>query len=174
MPDTPTRIRLPEEVLLRFSVEEFLYAECELLDAWRLPEWLALFSEDAVYEITTPGMDDPDSADPESTLFLIADDRERLRQRTIRLGKKTAYVESPRSTLSHLVSNVRAAAQPDGHITVSARFIVHRSRADEIVHFFGHVRYRLRPEGDSFKIVSKRCILDFNSLTYQGKLAILL
>ena len=90
------------------------------------------------------------------------------------LGKKTAYVESPRSTLSHLISNVRAAPQPDGLVTVRARFIVHRSRGDEIVHFFGHVHYRLRPQEDTFKIVSKRCILDFNSLTHQGKLAILL
>jgi len=174
MTDTPQSSRLSDQATLRYSVEDFLYAECELLDAWRLPEWYALFAEDAVYEITTPGMDDPDGANPDIDLFLVADDSERLRQRTIRLGKKTAYVESPRSTLSHLISNVRAAPQPDGLVTVRARFIVHRSRGDEIVHFFGHVHYRLRPQEDTFKIVSKRCILDFNSLTHQGKLAILL
>jgi p-cumate 2,3-dioxygenase beta subunit len=166
--------RLSDQALLRYQVEDFLYAECELLDAWALPEWYGLFTEDCVYQITTPGMDDPEGANPDVDLFLVADDNERLRQRTIRLGKKTAYVESPRSTLSHLISNVRVFREADGTVGVRARFIVHRSRGDAIVHFFGHVHYRLRPQGETFRIVAKRCILDFDSLTYRGKLAILL
>ena len=33
--------------LTRSEVEDFLYAEAELLDEWRLPEWLDLFTDDA-------------------------------------------------------------------------------------------------------------------------------
>ena len=35
----------------RQQVEDFLYAEAALLDAWRLDDWLLLFDEDAKYEV---------------------------------------------------------------------------------------------------------------------------
>jgi hypothetical protein len=33
---------------LRAEIEEFLYMEAELLDEWRLDEWLELFEEGAI------------------------------------------------------------------------------------------------------------------------------
>lgn len=33
--------------LTRAEVEDFLYAEAELLDAWELDDWLALYTADA-------------------------------------------------------------------------------------------------------------------------------
>ena len=41
----------------RADVEDFLFAEAELLDEWRLPEWLELFTEDAIYYV--PSTDVP-------------------------------------------------------------------------------------------------------------------
>ena len=55
----------------REQVEDFLYAEAALLDAWKLDEWLALLTEDAVYRV--PSNDKP-ASDPKDTLFTIADD----------------------------------------------------------------------------------------------------
>ncbi len=159
---------------MRFEVEEFLFAENELLDQWRMREWYALFTSDGTYEITSPGMPDPEGASPDATLFLVADDMDRLEQRIARLEKTTAYVESPRSITSHLLGNIRVAAIEDDTLTVRARFIVHRSRGDETVHFYGHTIYKLVRRDSTFKIASKRCVLDFNTLTVQGKLAILL
>ena len=42
---------------LRLDVEAFLYDEAALLDAWRLDDWLALFTRDARYEV--PSTDRP-------------------------------------------------------------------------------------------------------------------
>ena len=35
----------------RHQVEDFLYAEAALLDAWKLDEWLTLLTDDAVYRV---------------------------------------------------------------------------------------------------------------------------
>ena len=42
---------------LRFEVENFLFEEAELLDSWRLDEWVELFTENAVSQV--PALDDP-------------------------------------------------------------------------------------------------------------------
>ena len=66
----------------RAEVEDFLYHEAALLDAWKLDEWLGLLTHDARYRV--PSNDAPDG-DPASTLFLIADDIHRIRGRVARL-----------------------------------------------------------------------------------------
>ena len=60
----------------RSHIEEFLFNEADLLDQWRLPEWLELFTDDATYEV--PCTDLPADASPDTNLFYIADDRFRL------------------------------------------------------------------------------------------------
>src|SRR5450432_2981414 len=77
----------------RAGVEDFLYAEAALLDEWRLDEWFALFAEGAVYEVPTAGA--PEGDDPTKSLFYIADDYVRLRERVGRLKKKEAHAEYP-------------------------------------------------------------------------------
>src|SRR5207244_4047604 len=78
----------------RADVEDFLYHEAALLDAWRLDEWLALLTEDATYRV--PSNDQPQS-DPKRALFTIADDIRRIRARVTRLKDPHAHAESPRS-----------------------------------------------------------------------------
>ena len=62
--------------ITRSDVEEFLYREAALLDRWQLDDWLALFSDDAIYHVPTVGTA-PDVT-PDNTLFYVADDRVRL------------------------------------------------------------------------------------------------
>lgn len=62
----------------RSEVEDLLYLEADLLDAWKLKDWLALYTEDAEYEV--PSADLPGDADPATSLFYIADDRFRLEE----------------------------------------------------------------------------------------------
>ena len=54
---------------LRETVEEFLYREAALLDAWRLDEWLALFTADGRYLVpTTKGYPQSPPPDPVYTI----------------------------------------------------------------------------------------------------------
>ena len=80
--------------MTRTEAEDFLFHEAALLDAWKLDEWLALLTEDAVYRV--PSNDRP-NADPRSALFTIADDIHRIRARVRRLQDPHAHAESPPS-----------------------------------------------------------------------------
>ncbi|MEA2730882.1 MAG: p-cumate 2,3-dioxygenase subunit beta, partial [Acetobacteraceae bacterium] len=95
----------------REQVEDFLYAEADLLDNWQLNEWIALFDQErGSYFI--PTTDAPD-ADPNKALFLIADDMPKLRSRVSQLLSGVAWAENPKSHTRHLVNNVRIAGMED-------------------------------------------------------------
>ena len=110
--------------ITRNDVEEFLYREAAMLDRWQLEPWLALFTDDAIYHVPTIGT--APEVGPENTLFYVADDRARLRERVIRLQKKGAHVEWPRSRTRHMVTNVLIDERSETELQVSAAFAVHR------------------------------------------------
>ena len=142
----------------RQQVEDFLYAEAALLDAWKLDEWLTLLTDDAVYRV--PSNDRPES-DPQDTLFTIADDIHRIRARVTRLKNTSAHAEFPRSRTRRMISNVRIVEQDTQTVKVEANFIVYRFRRNESVYqFVGQYRYALRIDGASFKIASRVAIID--------------
>jgi p-cumate 2,3-dioxygenase beta subunit len=142
----------------RQQVEEFLYEEAALLDAWRLDDWLGLLTADAVYRV--PSNDRPD-ADSRDTLFLIADDINRIRARVTRLKDKSAHAEYPPSRTRRMISNVRITERNGSALKVEANFTVHRFRRnDGIRAFVGHYRYELRVEGGMLKIARRDAVID--------------
>src|SRR5271155_1156747 len=100
----------------RAEVEEFLYQEAELIDDWRLPEWSELYTDDARYDVTSLDCADPIHSSSKDSLFLLADDKERLISRAKRLMKKTAHAEFPHSKVRHLISNVRLEPNANGEL----------------------------------------------------------
>lgn len=156
----------------RNDVEEFLYREAAMLDRWQLDEWLALFTDDAIYHVPTIGTA-PDIG-PENTLFYIADDRTRLRERVVRLQKKGAHVEWPRSRTRHMVSNVLIEERSDSELKVSAAFAVHRFKNAAADMYIGSYRYRLVVGEQGLRIREKRSMLDMDALRPHGRVSILL
>ena len=77
---------MDETLKLRLRVEDLLFEEADLLDQWKLNDWLALYTEDAHYHVP-PSDVDGDTATPESALFYIMDDSVRMRERVVRLSK---------------------------------------------------------------------------------------
>ena len=142
----------------RQRVEEFLYEEAALLDAWRLDDWLKLLTEDAVYNV--PSNDRPDS-ESRDTLFIIADDIRRIRARVTRLKDKSAHAEYPHSRTRRMISNVRIVGRNGRSLRVEANFSVHRFRRNEGVRaFVGHYRYELRVDGKVLRIARREAIID--------------
>jgi p-cumate 2,3-dioxygenase beta subunit len=162
------------DLTLQRSVERFLFDEAELLDSWKLAEWEALFAEDGEYLIPPIGLADAQNATHESTLFVIADDREMLAARVERLSGKTAYAESPRSNLRRMISNVRILASGEDELSVAANFCVYRVRRAEVVQYIGQYRYRLRRHGDAYRIRQKKVLLDIDVLRGQGGISFIL
>lgn len=158
----------------RSAVEEFLYREAELLDDWRLPEWAALYTDDARYDIASLDAPDPSNADPATSLFVLSDDRARLESRAKRLMKKTAHAEYPHSKTRHITSNVRLGAVQANELKVRANFVVYRTKGDKTVHYMGEAHYVLVAAEGGMKIKRKRCNLDLNTLADQGRLTIIL
>ena len=156
----------------RQEVEDFLFMEADLLDEWRLPEWLTLFTEDAHYYV--PSTDVAHDASPDNNLFYVADDRYRLEQRVKRLMKRTAHVEFPHSKTRHLVSNVRIRAQNDDGLDVSTAFITYRTNHGTTNVYFGTGYYKLIAISESFKIREKRAVLASEGLRDQGRVSIIL
>ena len=158
--------------ITRPEVEDFLYFEAELLDDWRLEEWLTLFTDDAHYYV--PSTDLAADASPDNSLFYIADDRFRLASRVTRLLKRTAHSEFPRSKTRHLISNVRIRERLADGLIVGTAFITYRSKDNVTDVFIGSTRYHLVTEGEGLKIAEKRCVLDLDGLRPQGRISILL
>jgi p-cumate 2,3-dioxygenase beta subunit len=154
----------------RTDVEDFLYDEAALLDAWRIEDWFALFAEGATYEV--PPIGDDEDADPARSLFYIADDYVRLRERVARLTKKEAHSEYPRSRLRHTISNVRITGFADGVADVTCNFVTYRAKRGVVDTYYGQHIYRIDCAARPWKIRSKRSVLDMDML-YPGKLSII-
>jgi p-cumate 2,3-dioxygenase subunit beta len=166
-----TAVAAQRQVLLRQQVEEFLYAEAALLDAWALDDWLLLFDEDAKYEV--PCNDAPDG-DPARDLMLIDDNYVRLAARVSRLNSRRAHREYPHSRTNHQVFNVRVQDVSAEEASVAASFTVWRFRAGRTSCYVGQYRYRLRRSDDGFRIAAKRAELDMTDLRSVGDVAIIL
>lgn len=160
--------------ITRNEAEEFLVNEAEILDDWRLPEWPKLFTRDARYEVCGPAAINPVTDNPDHHLFLIADRIDRIEGRATRLMKPTAHAEYPHSKTRHIVSNFRVKPGENGETRVRANFAVFRTKEDNQTIYMGEYHYVLVRENNDIKIRSKRCILDLNSLSNQGRLTIIL
>ncbi len=156
---------------LRAAVEDFLYADAELLDGWRLEEWLATWTDECTYLI--PSTDCPDG-DPFRHLFLVQDDRFLLHQRVDSLLTKTAWAESPHSTTHRMVTNVRATHIGDGAVEARANFLVHRSRASTVDVFPGRYELLLLHDGTRFRQRSRKAVLALEELRPHGRVSIIL
>ena len=157
--------------ITRATVEDFLYAEAALLDEWRLQEWLDLLTEDATYEI--PSTDTP-NGDARTTLFIIADNIERIRSRVHQLLGKSAWAENPPSRTRRLISNVRIREVEGDTIRVTANFVVYRMRFELVDTYVGRYEYTLVLRNGVLKIRQRRAILDLEALRPYGKVSIIL
>jgi p-cumate 2,3-dioxygenase subunit beta len=156
----------------RAQAEDLLFEEADLLDQWQLEQWLALFTDDAAYLV--PSTDLAPGADPAKALFYIADDRARMNQRVVRLMKKTAHSEFPRSRTRHLVSNVRVGEALGDETPVSAAFVTFRTKGAITDTYIGRLLYRLRRVDGALRISEKRCELDLDGLRPHGRISIIL
>jgi p-cumate 2,3-dioxygenase beta subunit len=156
----------------RAEVEDFLFHEAALLDEWHLDEWQKLLTDDAHYLI--PPNDDLDG-DYRKSLFIIADDRERIRQRIIRALDPNCHAEHPKSRTQRLVGNVRILSQDGDNVEVAANYICYRYRRYErIGQYVGNYRYKLVRRAASFLIKEKKIVIQANELGQLGSVSIIL
>jgi p-cumate 2,3-dioxygenase beta subunit len=159
------------QTITRQTIEDFLYEEAALLDEWRLDEWLELLTEDATYEV--PATDAPDG-DPLRTLFLVADDKVRIRSRVGQLLGKSAWAENPPSRTRRMISNVRIRGVEGENISVTANFVIYRMRFEQMDTYVGRYEHTLVSRQGGLKIRARKAILDLEALRPHGKVSIIL
>lgn len=139
----------------RQQVEQFIYYEAQLADEHRYDEWLALWTDDALYWVPSGR----DEIDPRREISLIYDDRVRLQVRISRLKSGFAHAQEPKSRMRRLVSNIVIEEEKNGEITAYSNFMLAELRRGKQDIFAGRTMHRLRPQGESFKIVAKKVLL---------------
>jgi p-cumate 2,3-dioxygenase beta subunit len=162
----------PQTAVSLAEAQDLIFLEAELLDAWRLDDWIKLYTDDMTYLVPSPGM--PADASPDTSLFLINDDRFRMENRVKRLKKRTAHSEYPHSTTVHMYGNLRVAGHDADGTVVHGTFHVSRYKDGIMDTFSGRARYQLLRQGDAVRIHHKRCDLGMGALVPQGRLTIIL
>ena len=155
---------------LQHTVEQFLYAEAELLDDHRFDDWVSLFTEDVLYWIPTRMTRTVRERDRQvaalgETAF-AEDDLTRLRGRVRRVQSGISWSEEPPSRTRRLVTNVRIRPRDGGELDVTSNFYVYRSRLERHQDWFVGERFDvLRPvaqqvTGYPFRIAYRKIVLE--------------
>lgn len=158
--------------ITRPEAEDFLFHEAALLDEWRLDQWLGLLTADAAYYV--PSNDDLEG-DHRSSLFTIADNIDRLRERVIRLKDRNCHAEYPRSRTRRMIANVRVVGYDNGSTTVASNFSCHSfKRYERQRHYVGRYQHILRKGDDGILIKERRVYLDACELGALGSISFIL
>lgn len=157
---------------LQHEIEQFLYAEADLMDSWNVDEWYSLMAPDIHYWAPTQQNRTIRERGRELAAPMTAayfdEDHALLGQRVARMHTDMAWAEEPRSRIRHLICNVRARETdtPDEY-EVDSSFYVFRTRMErEMDHFVGRrsdlIRRAANPHG--FQIARRTIVLDMSTL----------
>jgi benzoate/toluate 1,2-dioxygenase subunit beta len=139
----------------RQQVEQFLYYEADLMDEHRYDEWLALWTDDALYWVPSGH----DEIDPKREISLIYDDRTRLQVRIGRLKSGFAHAQEPKSRMRRVVSNIVLTETENGEILTQSNFLLAELRRGQQDMFAGRAIHRLRLHQGNFNLVFKKVLL---------------
>jgi benzoate/toluate 1,2-dioxygenase beta subunit len=144
----------------RAAIETFLYREARLADENRYDEWIALWTDDAIYWVPA----NIDDYDPHLHLSIIYDDRDRLQDRVDRLKSGAAWAQEPRSRMRRIISNIEAAVpEANGDITVHSNFVLGELRRNRQNSYYAGQVHRLRPTPEGLKLAYKKVMLINNN-----------
>lgn len=139
----------------RDRVENFLYREARLMDRHVYDEWLALWTDDALYWVPC----NEDDIDPERHVSIVYENKRGLEDRIARLKSGAAYAQDPKSRLSRVISNIEIEEGSNGELVVHSTFNLTALRRRRMDTFAGRTTHTLRPDDDGFKIASKKVLL---------------
>lgn len=139
----------------RNRVENFLYREARLMDENAYDEWLALWTDDALYWVPA----NEDDVNPNRHVSLVYEDKTRLEDRVVRLKSGAAYAQDPKSRMRRVISNIEIEEGENGEVVVYSNFNLTELRRGQQNTFAGRTMHKLRPDGDSFKMAYKKVLL---------------
>lgn len=157
---------------LQHEIEQFLYEEADLMDAWKVDEWYTLMAPDLHYwaptrQNRTSREQSQEVAGPFGSAF-FDEDHALLGQRIARMHTGMAWAEDPPSRIRHLICNVRVHETDNpAEYDVESSFYLFRTRLErEMDRFVGKRHDVLRRDGNpyGFQIAKRTIILDMATL----------
>lgn len=158
------------------AIEQFYYAEAELLDDWEWRTWLGLFTPDVHYRMPIRRnrlrrQRKSDEADDGGGLEVahFDDDFTAMEMRVQQLESGMHWAEDPPSRARHLITNVRVKPVEVGGVRVveaffvRSNFLVYRNRLEaEVDLWAGERRDVLRAVDGGFRVADRIILLDQN------------
>jgi len=140
---------------LRFAVEEFHYAYCDVLDRGDVEAWPAFFTEDAVYRVIA--RDNAESGLP--LCLMLCEGMGMLKDRAFAIAHTEMY--APRY-VQHQVNNIRVVGVTDDHIVAEGNYMVFETLIDEATRLLqiGKYRDRLVIRDGALLLQARDCIYD--------------
>jgi len=159
--------RAPFAGATRDQCIDFLTTEADYLDNRRYADWLALLTEDLVYEMPVRVTRGPDGRDEEfsSVGFHMKDSYGSMKMRVSRLCTEHAFAEDPPSRTLRFVTNVRVAPT-ELEIAVRSNFLCYRSQGDstEFDLLAGQRHDLLRETPDGLRLARRKVLLAHTTL----------
>ena len=146
----------------RADAEDLLYREAAYLDEGAWDDWLALYTEDALFWMPAWRDELTPTADPDRELSLIYyEGRSGLEDRVVRARSGQSVASHPRPRCLHMISNVRLIECTADTAEIASTFTVflHDVRAERTHNFFGRYSHTLRREADAWRITRKYVLL---------------
>jgi 3-phenylpropionate/cinnamic acid dioxygenase small subunit len=139
----------------RLDIEEFHSTYSAVLDAGRIEDWPAFFTEDAVYRIT--GHENAESDLPVGLVY--CEGMGMLRDRAYAIAKTAMF--APRYLL-HFVSNTRILGIEGGIVSAQSNYLVLQTLVDEktTLHQAGRYFDRFARAGERLLLQERHCVYD--------------
>jgi 3-phenylpropionate/cinnamic acid dioxygenase small subunit len=165
----PARERLAYLDLMR-EIEDFFYAEADLLDEREYDRWLELLTENIVYWMpmrkNVSYANRAKDITAEDDVAWFHDDKETLRKRVKQIQTGIHWADEPISRVAHVITNIRltepiSSLDEGASATTKCRFIVYRNRLEsETDLLVGRREDTLTRERGQLKIARRKIILD--------------
>ncbi|WP_376096879.1 aromatic-ring-hydroxylating dioxygenase subunit beta [Roseomonas sp. CCTCC AB2023176] len=123
--------------------------ETELLDTWRLDDWLALYAPVCAYWVPSQW----DQRDPHATISHIYDDRRLLETRVRRFKHAMFHAQKPPSRTLRFTANHRAGEGPD---TLLCHYEVAEFRNLRHRRYVARATYDFAPERDGGLLIARK------------------
>ncbi|GMG85021.1 3-phenylpropionate/cinnamic acid dioxygenase subunit beta [Paralimibaculum aggregatum] len=153
--------------LLHYEIEQFYFAEAELLEAGRYEDWIeATFTEDIHYwmPVRETHNDRALGVRGEGDLAIYDDDRTFLAARAERFRSALAHAELPPSRLRYFVTNLRIEPAGEG-LATRCNLLVNQTRLGRLEHqYVGERQDAFRRTDAGWRIHRRQVILDHTTL----------
>jgi 3-phenylpropionate/cinnamic acid dioxygenase small subunit len=142
---------------LKREAEELIYRDATLLDRRAWDDWIALFTEDAVFWAPAWASEEETTDDPETQLNLLyLRNRGHIEDRIFRIESRDSYASVPLERTVHVIGNVLVDAVDGEEVSAFANALIHsysRKGGQTRASLYDYI---LRQTGDGLRIARKK------------------